>query len=71
LHRLKRKRGTRIFWSGLMDAKNLFLARGRFMVGDGSQTRFWEDRWIGDELLMKKYPSLYNIARSKNVRLMY
>jgi hypothetical protein len=50
-----------------MDVKNLFLARGRFMVGDGSKTRFWEDILIGDEPLMTKYPSLYNIARRKNV----
>jgi hypothetical protein len=37
-----------------MDVKNLFLARGQFMVGDGSKTRFWEDILIGDEPLMTK-----------------
>jgi hypothetical protein len=36
-------------------------------VRDGSQTRFWEDLWLGKELLMKKYPTLYNIVRKKNM----
>jgi hypothetical protein len=40
----------------------LFLERGRFSVDDGSQTRFWEDLWIGNEPLMKKYPSLHSIV---------
>jgi hypothetical protein len=43
------------------------LARGRFQVQDGSQTRFWEDLWLGKEHLMVKYPTLYNIVRKKNV----
>jgi hypothetical protein len=35
-----------------MDVKNIFLGEGRFSVQDGSQTRFWEDLWLGDEPLM-------------------
>jgi hypothetical protein len=50
-----------------MDVKNMFLERGRFSVQDGAKTRFWEDLWLGDEPLMTKYASLYNIARKKNV----
>jgi hypothetical protein len=67
LAHVEKKKGDSHFWPGLMDVMNLFLARGWFIVGDGSQTRFWEDLWIGDELLMTKYTSLYNIARRKNV----
>jgi hypothetical protein len=37
------------------------------MVPDGAQTRFWEDLWVGNEPLMKSFPSLYSIARKKNV----
>jgi hypothetical protein len=44
----------------------MVLERGRFNVQDGTGTRFWEDLWIGNEPLMKKYPSLYNIARRKS-----
>jgi hypothetical protein len=67
LSQVKKKKGTRTFWSELMDVNNMFLERGRFSVQDGTQTRFWEDLWLGDEPLMKKYASLYNITRKKNV----
>jgi hypothetical protein len=46
-----------------MEVKNLVLERGRFQVQDGSQTRFWEDLWLGKEPLRVKYPALYNIAK--------
>jgi hypothetical protein len=49
-----------------MEVKRLVLERGRFKIQDGTQTRFWEDLWIGREPLMTKYPSLYNIVRKKN-----
>jgi hypothetical protein len=52
-----KKEGGSQFWSGLMEVKNHFFERGRFMVQDGTQTRFWE----------RSFPSLYNIARKKNV----
>jgi hypothetical protein len=41
------------------------MERGSFKVQDGTIIRFWEDLWIGNEPLMKKYPSLYNIVREK------
>jgi hypothetical protein len=43
------------------------MERGSFKVQDGTIIRFWEDLWIGNEPLMKKYPSLYNIVREKCV----
>jgi hypothetical protein len=49
-----------------MEVKKLMLERGRFKVQDRAQTRFWEDVWIGQEPLMKRFPSLYNIMRKKN-----
>jgi hypothetical protein len=53
------------FWAGLVEVKDLVLQRGRFRVQDGSQTRFWEDLWLGKDPLMVKYPSLYKIVRNK------
>jgi hypothetical protein len=49
-----------------MQVKRLVLERGRFKIQNGTQTRFWEDLWIGTEPLMTKYPSLYNLVRKKN-----
>jgi hypothetical protein len=50
-----------------MEVKDLVLQRGRFRVQDGSQTRFWEDLWLGKDPLMVIKPNLYNIVRKKNV----
>jgi hypothetical protein len=52
-----------------MDVKKLLLERGRFKVKNGTQTRFWEDLWIGQETLMKRFPSLYNLVRKKNATM--
>lgn len=52
--------------SELLEVKEQFLERGRFIVHDGNHTRFLEDVWVGIEPLMKVYPSLYNIVREKN-----
>jgi hypothetical protein len=67
LSQAQKKKGDSQFWSGLMEVKNILLERGKFEVHDGTQTRFWEDLWIGREPLMKSYPSLYSITRKKNV----
>jgi hypothetical protein len=67
LSQLEKKKGDSHFWSGLMQVKRLVLERGRFKIHNGTQTRFWEDLWIGREHLMTKYPSLYNIVGKKNV----
>jgi hypothetical protein len=53
------------FWKGLMDVKDHFLERGRFVVHNGQQTDFWRDLWIGNKPLMKVVPSLYNLGRNK------
>jgi hypothetical protein len=55
------------FWKGLMKVKSDFLDRGYFKVGNGQNTRFWEDTWLGDTPLSQQYVVLYNIVRQKNV----
>jgi hypothetical protein len=47
--------------------KKEFFNRGSFIVGDGESTRFLEDSWLGTTSLANQYPSLYNIARHKDV----
>ena len=53
------------FWKGLMQVKDDFFKRGSFIIGNGMNTRFWEDVWLGDLPLAQQYPSLYNIANRK------
>jgi hypothetical protein len=40
---------------------------GKFIVGDGSQTRFCEDAWLDNTPFKNQYSSLYNIVRKKSV----
>jgi hypothetical protein len=50
-----------------MSQKETFFNFGSFNVGNGEGTRFWEDRWLGDETLASQYPGLYTIVNHKNV----
>jgi len=33
-----------------------------WVMGDGKEIRFWEDKWVDNETLMHKYPRLYSVA---------
>jgi hypothetical protein len=57
------------FWKGLMKVKEAFFSRGSFDVGNGEDTRFWEDAWLGNKPLAVQYPYLYNIVQIKNVSI--
>uniref|UniRef100_A0A8I6X924 Uncharacterized protein n=1 Tax=Hordeum vulgare subsp. vulgare TaxID=112509 RepID=A0A8I6X924_HORVV len=46
------------FWKGLMRIKCSFFQRVKFMVGEGTSTRFWEDTWLGSTPLALQYPML-------------
>jgi hypothetical protein len=61
-----RKSGDSHFWSGLMNIKDQFLCLGSFTLQDGKQIRFWEDKWLGANMLRDEYPNLYHIVRRKN-----
>jgi len=49
-----------------VEVKDHFFPRGKFLVKNGRQTRFWEEWWIGGEPLMNQFPELYRIARKKH-----
>lgn len=44
---VKKKPGDSHFWQGLMEIKNSFYKFCSKKLGDGKQTLFWEDNWIG------------------------
>jgi hypothetical protein len=48
-----------------MKEKREFLRFGTFIIRDGSQIRFWEDKWLGNATLREQYPCLYNIVIHK------
>jgi hypothetical protein len=50
-----------------MKVKEEFLTLGSFVIGNGLNTKLWEDIWLGERSLAEEYPSLYNIVNHKNV----
>jgi hypothetical protein len=54
-----------------MKIKEEFFERGSFQIGNGADTCFWEDTWLGNTRLATQYPSLYNIVQRKQVSVAY
>lgn len=52
-----------------MKVKDRFLNLVSWVVNNGKQVRFWEDRWVGNSSLHNRYPSLYNTVRRRNVSI--
>ena len=48
-----------------MGTKKFFFPHGSFSIRNGSEIRFWEDKWLGQSTLRELYPALYNIVRHK------
>ena len=46
-------------WRGINDGWERFSNHLSLVVGDGSCTLFWHDRWVGDTSLKMLYPQLY------------
>jgi len=57
-----KKLGDSHFWLSLMSVKDQFLNLGCFNLQAGTQIRFWEDIWLGNQPLKSQYPSPYNIV---------
>jgi hypothetical protein len=55
------------FWKGLMKVKDDLFMRGSMPVGNGQNTRFWEDMYLRDIPLCEQYPSLYRIVNHVGV----
>ena len=73
---IKKKPGDSYFWGSLMQIKDIYYKNVKKKIGDGLNTRFWEDWWVGSKPLKEAYPSLYDInlnhgisvARAINMR---
>ncbi|WVZ69697.1 hypothetical protein U9M48_018444 [Paspalum notatum var. saurae] len=65
--KVKWKPGDSHFWSGLMKVKDHFLNLSIFNLHNGTQCRFWEDKWFENVSLKDQFSSLYNITRKKHI----
>jgi hypothetical protein len=54
------------FWKGVVKVRWKLKWCSTSQVGDGRQTRFWEDTWLGRVPLKLIFPGLYNISDRKN-----
>jgi hypothetical protein len=54
LSRVSEKPTDSPFWKDLMKVKEEFLTRGSFVVGNGMNTRFLEDIWLGDVFVINR-----------------
>ncbi|WVZ62463.1 hypothetical protein U9M48_012212 [Paspalum notatum var. saurae] len=69
LSQVTKKAGDSHFWMGLMGIKDQFLDLGTFKLNSGTQIRFWEDVWLGNQSLKYFYPNLFNIVRKKHATM--
>lgn len=47
--------------------KDLFLSCCKLCMGNGKKTRFWEDRWLGNEKMSLTFPRLYSISQDQHI----
>ena len=64
------KAGDSHFWRSLLVVKHLFYDNCRKHVGDGCNTRFWEDLWHDDKPLKVAYPRLFDLWFNKTCLLL-
>ena len=49
--------------------KQLEMDNFFFVLGNGRRIYFWEDCWCGEGVLSEVFPTLYNLAHPKGVRV--
>ena len=52
-----------------MRVKSAFFNRTKFIIGNGTTPRFWEDTWLGETPLALQYPSLYSIVQRRDAHV--
>ena len=53
-------------WKEISKEGMLLLNNVSFSVGDGKRVRFWKDIWCGNTPLCQAFPSLFDLAGSKD-----
>ncbi|XP_020262570.1 uncharacterized protein LOC109838550 [Asparagus officinalis] len=56
-------------WNDIISNKEAFLHLISWSLGIGTNIRFWEDKWIGNNTLSSLYPAIYSLALSSNVSI--
>jgi hypothetical protein len=56
-------------WKYICMGWQVFSNHFRFVPGEGSRIRFWEDIWCGDRALKDAFPDLFSIASNKGASI--
>jgi len=62
-----KKAGSSQFWQGLHDVKEWYERGKVHIVGNGQQTRFWKDVWLGECSLKVQCPKLFKICHDQDI----
>jgi hypothetical protein len=57
------------FWHSLHKIKSFFKMGVRFHPGSNANISFWNDLWLGEELLSVIFPNLYSKSSETNLKL--
>ena len=67
------KSGNRSCWMDIVNELNVLKNQGvnvfdfmRIKLGNGESVAFWEDNWIGDNVLKEVYPRIYALESHKS-----
>jgi hypothetical protein len=63
---LRQKPRNSSVWNDLLKVKQLYLKERIMIVGNGSNTDFWEDPWCGMVTLKDKFKELFDICTEQN-----
>ena len=61
--------GDSQFWTSLLKIKDIFYKFVKKELGDGKNTRFWEDTWVDDKPLKDAYPRIYDICFDHKIKV--
>lgn len=57
--------GCRI-WKSILKFKGVFWKFIHFVLGSSSEIKFWEDVWVGEVLLKKRFTGLFSLTMSRD-----
>lgn len=67
IHNVSHKLNDSLIWADLLKIKPIYLQGRCVKIGNGAQTRFWEDNWLSDSPLCSLIPVLYVLCEQKEI----
>lgn len=70
----RRERGSSGWWKKVSDLVSgetgwWFWDKVESRIGDGRDTLFWEDEWLGNQSLKVRFPRLYHLSSNRGAKI--